>query len=1031
MTDSGGQAGPGPGLAAAFGAVLDGSPAPGALWRPVLDGAGSITDLEIVRLGAGGAGRDVADDALAGASGLDVFGPDAMAPYLVAARHAVATGRGSVLETVSAATRARHKVVALPVGDLLGTLSVDIMAESAAADEVEAARGDLAIREEEYRILAENASDVVFRGTNDGVIDWVSGGLRGLTGFSPVDIIGRPFVQFLAPEDRPAVRDAQARVLGGEEQRFEARFITASGSLRWVSLLVRPVVNADGTVVARVGGLRDIDAEHAARVALVERTRELAEAQRLAGVGSWTWDRAADTGYWSEEMFRMLGFEPADVPPPTPVHRSRYDDESRERLMAASARCAEDGTPYEVPVVIVHPDGSRHHAIARGEFVGSTVLRGTLADVTASVLAGQALAASEGLYRLLAENSSDIITRTAPDGALLFVSGAVRRVLGWEPDEVVGQERDAFLFADDVPVAREAAARVAAGSSVVVRLRWRHKSGSMTWCETASRPISNHAGHFLGSVASTRDVQAQVDAEERLARRTAQLAQAQRLAHVGSFTFDVGTGEQDWSDELYRIMGLEPAGAPPSFDLQEAWFGPMVQAERRAVHERLATSEGSFESEREIALPDGRVRRLGISGEVLPDSPGGSRYIAVAVQDITDRVARQEQIAEAQRRELVGQLAGGVAHDYNNILTAVIGHLELLGADLPPGSPQRRDAEAALDAARRAAELTRRLLAYGGRQVLRREVLDLDDVVEELLPLVVSACGDMLVVGHSRIAVVPKVRVDRTVVEQALLNLALNARDAMPGGGTIQFAVDAVELADGDPRLRGAAKAGRFVRIRVTDTGSGIAPEVLPHIFEPFYSTKDLAAGAGLGLASVAGSLEQSGGLVAVETATGRGTTFSLMLPVLAEAVAPAVAEGSARAAGGGKVERPSPPGRGLRVLVVEDEPLLRTVVARMLRMDSHDAVVAGNGQEALDIVAGGAEFDLLLTDVMLPGMRGTDLAARLHEARRSMAVVTMSAYAPEQVFADGRVPVDFAFLPKPFTRQALADVIAQVTAQG
>ncbi len=421
---------------------------------------------------------------------------------------------------------------------------------------------------------------------------------------------------------------------------------------------------------------------------------------------------------------------------------------------------------------------------------------------------------------------------------------------------------------------------------------------------------------------------------------------------------------------------------------------------------------GELRGEIDLAREDGERRcvEFRVRHGILP-----GRHLAI-VRDLAQQRALEDQLRQAQRMESLGRLAGGVAHDFNNILTAILGHAEMIVDDLPPESPLRQDLGEIRSAARRAVALTRQLLAFSRRQVLSPRVVDLGEVVRGLEPMLRRVIGEDIVLGivaGRGLAV----RADPSQLEQVVVNLALNARDAMPGGGQLAVSVAgetvSAEQAAGDAEL----VPGPFAVATVADTGQGMSPEVLAHIFEPFYTTKERGRGSGLGLATVYGIVNQSGGFIRVQSQPGRGSTFRIFLP-LVEAVAETPAP-----------QAESPPAGGHEtVLLVEDEDAVRGLMRRALEARGYRVLAAPGGAAALELAAkhGGA-VDVLVTDVVMPGMSGPQLADALRRFRPRLRVVFVSGYAEDALGQRGLADRDALFVAKPFTADALAAQVRRV----
>ena len=389
------------------------------------------------------------------------------------------------------------------------------------------------------------------------------------------------------------------------------------------------------------------------------------------------------------------------------------------------------------------------------------------------------------------------------------------------------------------------------------------------------------------------------------------------------------------------------------------------------------------------------------------------------VRDISDRVRLEDQLRQAQKMEAVGRLAGGVAHDFNNLLTAIGGYSDLLLADLAQGDPRRSDVEEIRKATQRAAALTRQLLAFSRRQVLQPRVLDLNVVVAGAEKLLRRVIGEDVRLVTRLDPALGAVRADAGQIEQVVMNLAVNARDAMRGGGTLTIATANVEIgAVLRTDEQAPMPAGRYVELRVSDTGVGIDPEIRRHIFEPFFTTREKGKGTGLGLATVYGIVKQSGGFIWVDSEPGLGATFTVDLPLVEERVQEPESERPVRSEISGSET----------VLVVEDEDAVRTVAREALRVRGYRVLDAPDGETALRLALDhGGAIDLLVTDVIMPGLSGRDLADRLRSVRPDLRVLFMSGYSDDALGERGALGPGMHYLQKPFASDALARRVREV----
>jgi len=635
----------------------------------------------------------------------------------------------------------------------------------------------------------------------------------------------------------------------------------------------------------------------------------------------------------------------------------------------------------------------------------------------------EALRASEVRFRSLIEHSMDLISIVGPDGRFTYVSPAVTRLLGYGPEALLGQITFAYLHPDDRSRVEAAHARAIAGRATEIREEYRIRRADGTWRHFES-VVTNLVGEptVAGLVINSRDVTERREAERLLQQSEARFRTA----------FMTGT-------DAYLIVGRDDGRILEANDQFLAMYG--YRRDETIGRTSLELGLWARPEERQAMLTrlaaDGMVRNF----EVLARRKGGETFPVLystaelhgegppllmgVIRDVTEQRrsaaavrSLEEQVRQAQRLEAVGRLAGGVAHDFNNILTAITGYTDLLLDAFQARDPRRDDLQQIRAAAERAAGLTRQLLAFSRKQVLQPRVLDLNEVVQGLEKMLHRLIGEDVALDVAPAAGLGAVRADPGQIEQVVLNLAVNARDAMPEGGRLTIATADVELDETYPHEHPGAVAGPYVMLAVSDTGTGMDRETRAHIFEPFFTTKEQGKGTGLGLATVHGIVAQSGGHIEVQSEPGRGSSFRIYLPRIAgtaEAATPAPAP--VVASGGGET-----------VLVAEDDGAVRDLVAVTLTQRGYRVLRAPDGPTALALArAADGRIHLLLTDIVMPGMAGRALAEALQARQPEMKVLYMSGYTDDAVVRHGIQQDAMSFLQKPFTPDALARMVRDV----
>jgi PAS domain S-box-containing protein len=542
---------------------------------------------------------------------------------------------------------------------------------------------------------------------------------------------------------------------------------------------------------------------------------------------------------------------------------------------------------------------------------------------------------------------------------------------------------------------------------------WR-KDGTVVWVSETARVVRDDSGRVAYYEGILEDITVRKRAVKELQQREEHYRRLLENITDVILILDAGGVIRYASPSVERGLGYTPVEV---VDRQALEFVQTDDQPRMAEKLRQTAEAGHVPTPVEFRCRhrDGSWRTVEAIGRQMP-AEGGEPLIVVTLRDVTERRQLEDQLRQSQKLEAIGQLSGGIAHDFNNLLTVIRGHVDLLrlsGRMAPEVGEFAREVSGAAD---RAANLTRQLLTFSRRQTMQLADLDLNEVVANMTKMLRRVLGEDIEMVLDYSAQALPLRADAGMIEQVLLNLAVNARDAMPKGGRLTVETAATDLDAAAARGRAEARPGAFVRLTVTDTGTGIAPEVLLHVFEPFFTTKEVGKGTGLGLATVYGIVQQHQGWIEVDSVVGSGTTFRVFLP-----------RGSRRPeAGVPAAPPPLPRGRGETILLVEDDVLVQGVARKALETRGYRVLAASRGAEALRLwQEHRTEIRLLLTDMVMPGgMSGREIARRLLEENPRLRVIYMSGYSREIAGQDLPLQDGFNYLSKPFDIARLATAV-------
>jgi two-component system, cell cycle sensor histidine kinase and response regulator CckA len=655
--------------------------------------------------------------------------------------------------------------------------------------------------------------------------------------------------------------------------------------------------------------------------------------------------------------------------------------------------------------------------LVKGQVTGQLLVR-AMRYATERKRAIEALQRSEEYYRSLIENALDVITVLDAAGVVRYGSPSFERVLGYPQGALTGANALALLHPEDHTHFREMLdiGTNNPGAMQSFECRLLHRNGTWRVIEAIGKRFEQDTA-VNGFVLNSRDITERKRAEEALRQANETLRAVIETSPLAIYAVDLDGQVKSWNSAAERIFGyteaevvnrLLPIIAPGDEEqflkrLREAVSGNLLVGREERCHKK-----------------NGDPIDVSVWNAQLRDATGAVTGIVEAVADNSERKRLEEQMRQAQKMEAVGRLAGGIAHDFNNLLTVITGYCQMLIDRIPATDPTADDLHQVLKAADRATTLTKQLLAFSRRQIFQPKVIDLRALVAEMDPILKRLVGEKIQLVTVADPDLGRVRVDPGHLEQVIVNLAVNARDAMPLGGRLTITMKNTHVEPFSSQLHVNLQPGSYVLLEVSDTGVGIDDEARIHLFEPFFTTKEKGRGTGLGLSTSYGIVKQNRGEISVQSEVGVGTTFSIYLPLVNEEAEPAHAASARRSFRGAET-----------VLVAEDEDGVRTVITEMLRKQGYSVVPAPGGEEALEIGRDlQTKFDLLISDVIMPGMNGPELAGKLRAVRPGLRVLYVSGYTDSAISREDELGPGTLFLHKPFTTEQLAEKVREILDQ-
>ncbi len=863
-----------------------------------------------------------------------------------------------------------------------------------------------------------------------------------LWGGTVEEIVGSTYLEHTHGSESVEAREKMFRLIRGEIDHvsLERLYQRKDGSTFWGHLSGRRVHHPDGTFRALVGVITDVTERRQAEEALREseqRYKTLIYRIHVAVVVHDADTRIIAANPRAQELLRLTEDQILDKAAEDPVWVFAREDgepmpveEYPVNQVLATAQPLRD-----MLLGVSGPDGSAtlwflvnaDPVLNERQEVEQVIV--TFVDVTERTFAEEALHESETRYRTLFESAGEAIFLASSE-VFLECNQKALDMYGCSRQELIGHsplEFSPLVQPDGSDSAEKARQKISAALDGDPQLfEWQHRRADGTAFDAE---VNLNRIQLAGSphiLAVVRDITDRKRAERELRESTERLRLALQAASMGTWEWDLIHDRVTWSPETMSIFGTDPEGFGGTY---ESYLGFAAPEERDRVHEvvseflRRAHESSVIQYEHEIVRGDGLAGWIEVRGMVFLDQQGQPARMTGVCTDITERKQAEEarqklesQLRQAQKMEAIGQLTGGVAHDFNNMLQVINGATELALDDLEPDHPARESLNDVVQAGQRAAWLVSQLLLFSRRQIMRPEPLDLNETVADLLKMLGRVIGEHIQLQWHPGPQLRAIQADRTMIEQVLMNLCVNARDAMPGGGVLTIETHDVTIDEDYCVSHSWARPGHYALLTVSDIGCGMDSETIAHIFEPFFTTKGKGQGTGLGLATVYGIVKQHDGLVNVYSEPEGGSVFKLFWPCSRADLEQPDAVPEATAVGGTET-----------ILLAEDDEIVRRLAQAVLERAGYTVLIATNGREALSLFERYAdEIDMALLDVVMPEMGGREAYERMRAVRPNLKAIFASGYSENAIHTNFVLDQGLIFIQKPFGREALLGAVRE-----
>jgi two-component system cell cycle sensor histidine kinase/response regulator CckA len=881
-----------------------------------------------------------------------------------------------------------------------------------------------------YLLTSTSAAIYTSKTSGDYGATSITENVKQMMGYEPREFIENSsfWIGHVHPEDRQRLLNELPRIFEQESYIYEYRFLHKDGNYRWVCDDMKLIKDEFGSPIEIIGYWTDITERKQTEAALKESEQRFRTIFEGAVDGILLADIETKKFRVGNKMIcRMLGYSLKEV-----KNLGVMDIHPKEALpfvMEQFDRLARGEITETSELPVKRKDCSVFYAEISTVLLkldAGTYLMGTFRDITERKQAEEALRESEERFRFAFENANTGVCLVDLEGNLIRVNSKMCEIFGYTREELERMTVNDIAHPEDIDKSPEFIQKTLQGEidRGTFEKRYFHKKGHVVTCEVSSSLVRNAEGSPLYFISHIHDITERKKAEELLQKEREISLSILENAPYGVALIDKGGAYIYTNPEFTNITGYTLQDVPTGKDwFQKAFPDPKDRERMIEVWKEDRSKGNMINREFSINSKDGKINEIDIRSTFLRDGRA-----VIVLHDITEKrraeeemKSLQEQLRQSQKMEAIGRLAGGIAHDFNNLLTIIKGYSQLSLIELSEDNPLKRNIEHIHTATDRAADLVRQLLAFSRRQILEMKVLDLNTTLANLHNMLRRLIGEDIELTTVLAEDLGRVKTDLGWIEQAIMNLVVNARDAMPSGGKLTIETRNADLDEAYVGGHVGVKPGRYVMLSVSDTGVGMTPEVRERLFEPFFSTKEKDKGTGLGLSTVYGIVKQSGGDIWVYSEPGKGSTFKIYLPRVDEPL-----EQPREKVLGYELLRGSE-----TILLVEDEEEVRKLAVRVLERQGYKVLAARDGDEALLICERHQDpIHLMLTDVVMPGMNGHELAERLEPLHPRMKVLYMSGYTDNAIVLHGVLVEGVNYIQKPFTVDALTKKVREVLEQ-